>query len=880
MAWLMALTMVLLAVVIGVSGHAVYTRYRAVYQEEIERQLEAISELKVGQIEKWRQERASDATGMYLNTIVRQGIEKRLKGDRSPGLKRELEALFTYFGSKPGYKDHYLLWPDGGIDLTSGPSGRSHSTVVARFIGREEALFEPGEAYFIDFHPRGQDGPLELDVLTPVMEARNGGHEILGYILLEIDPGQVLFPLVESWPVPSSSAEALLVRRNGSQVEYLNSLKHGDAAGSMRPAQSPDLPAAMALSGKSGLVEGRDYRGVEVVAFIRQVPDSPWHLIVKKDAEEVYAPIRNAGRVILLVSSLALLAFGGAGMSLLMKWRANHYRYLGTLESQKAELFERLESLMQNAGDAIVVFGGDLVIREANRHAIGMYGYTRAELIGMSVEDLSAPEAREGVAHDLVNLRGRLLFETNHVRRDGTVFPVEVSVASMVIDGGRCYQAIVRDITERKQAEAELLSYRAHLEELVKDRTAELEDRNRELGEEIAERVRAEEEKEKVEAQLVQAQKIEALGRFAGGIAHDLNNALYPVIINTEMLLEEAQPGTDLHEILSQNLQAAYRQRDLVKQILSFSRQGAQKLRPVRMVPLLAETLDLVRSSLPSTIELRRSIDAPTDTFMGDASQIGQVIVNLCRNAADALASQQGVIEVVLTNVRLDSLVPHPGLKPGDYLVLEVRDTGGGMSGEVMHHIFDPFFTTKEVGEGSGMGLSVVDGILKKHGGAVTVQSEEGKGSLFTVYLPVHGDGARSPAVMAGTREHGRESILLIDDEDMVLSSLNRALEKYGYRVSAMKDPLEALELFSRDPGRFDLVITDLTMPRMNGLDLGKRLRDIEPGVPIILCTGFSETISREEVLSNGFKGLLQKPAGAGDLKEAVRNALQAGEPG
>ncbi len=748
--WFIVLTMAILTIAAVASGYYFYNRYQAAYRDEIEHQLEAIASLKVGQIEEWRKERASDATGMYLNNIVRSRVEMRLKGDESPELEHELETLFNYFGHKPGYVNHYLLKPDGSIDLSSGPSAKPLSPLIKNLVKGITAKDKLEQVHFIGFHRKNQDGAIVFYVLTPVMDIRNESNVLLGYILLEIDPEQNLFPLIQKWPTPSRSAESLLVRREGSEVVYLNELRHKKATAlNLRlPLNGSDLPASMAVSGVTGMVEGRDYRGVEVVALLKRVPDSPWYMIVKIDREEIYAPIRNAAHVIFLIVFLALLTLGGVATSFLMRWRANHYRYLTTLESQRATLFARLESLMQNASDAIIITGEDLVIDEANAHATKMYGYSREELIGMNLRNLRAPEARNSIDHDvsLVNQQGRLIFETFHLRKDGTVFPVEVSTNSMMIDGVRYYQAIIRDITERKQVEEELLEYYNHLEKLVKDRTIELVEKNKKLGEEIAERRRTEEEKKKIEAQLVQTQKIEALGRFAGGIAHDLNNILYPMTINTEMLLDEADPGTETHEMLKQTLEATYRQKDLIKQILSFSRQGIQKLSPIKITPLIEKTLDFIRSSLPSTIEIQRSINAPSDTIMGDPTQIQQIIMNLCNNAADALVSQRGIIEVSLADVHLDSIPGHPELRPGDYLELKIRDTGSGMSGEVMDHIFDPFYTTKEVGKGSGMGLSVVHGILKNHGGTITVESKPGKGSLFTVYLPAYDKGTHSPA--------------------------------------------------------------------------------------------------------------------------------------
>ena len=433
-----------------------------------------------------------------------------------------------------------------------------------------------------------------------------------------------------------------------------------------------------------------------------------------------------------------------------------------------------------------------------------------------------------------------------------------------------------QDVTEREQAQKDLLRYRDHLEELVRERTDELEGRNRKLGEEIIERLKAEEERRKAVEQLAHTGKIEALGRFAGGIAHDLNNMLYPIIIEAESLLDEMPSDTPWHQTVQQIITAAYRQRDLVKQILSFSRRSEQWFAPISIKPLISETLAFVRSSLPSTIEIKQHIDAVNDAIIGDASQIQQVIMNLCKNAADALPSQSGVVEIGLENTRLAQAEGHPEIKAGEYLRLSVRDSGKGMTPEVMKHIFEPFYTTKEVGKGIGMGLSVIHGIARDHGGAITVESEPGKGSRFSVFFPLTGErpAAGEPHTWSGRRAQG--NILLVDDERPILSSVSKALKRLGYSVTVAADGVEAFDLFSPDPDSFDLVMTDLTMPRMNGVALAAKIREVRPDVPIILCTGFNDIITDQEARSKGVTGLIFKPVGTADLDMAIGAALKA----
>jgi len=397
------------------------------------------------------------------------------------------------------------------------------------------------------------------------------------------------------------------------------------------------------------------------------------------------------------------------------------------------------------------------------------------------------------------------------------------------------------------------------------------------VGRDITEWKRADEERKKLESQLMHMQKIEALDRFAGGIAHDLNNILYPIIINTEHLLSEAPRGSDRYEILNQILKASYRQRDLIRQILTFSRKHVTNFIPMKTGPLIEEVISFLRSSLPRTIEIDYRTRAKTDVIMGDPTQIQQVILNLCQNAADSMESRTGTIEIRLSNTHMEPMTGYPDIQAGEYMKLTVRDTGSGMSKEVMSRIFEPFFTTKHGEKGTGMGLSVVHGIIKGHKGAVTVSSREGKGSLFTVYLQVCDEECRARAgfVEKTASVPGKGKVLLVDDEEAILVSIRRTLKTFGYQVVALKDGLAALELFEKMCKDFDLVITDMTMPGLTGLELSKKMQDIRSDVPIILCTGFSDVIDRDKARDIGIRELLMKPVGIRELGDVIRRALE-----
>jgi len=383
----------------------------------------------------------------------------------------------------------------------------------------------------------------------------------------------------------------------------------------------------------------------------------------------------------------------------------------------------------------------------------------------------------------------------------------------------------------------------------------------------------------RAQQQLRQMQKIEALGTLAGGIAHDFNNILNPIFINTELVLLD--PGLDAHarQSLETSLKAAERGRDLVKQIIAFSRQKETEKKPSKVTPVLKEALKFLRASLPTTVQIEEDLRAETGYVLADPARIHQVVMNLCNNAAYAMRENGGVLGVSLVDVDVDAEMAahHADLRPGPYLRLTVADTGTGMRKEILERAFDPFFTTKKPGEGSGMGLAVVHGIVKDQGGAITVYSEPGKGSAFDVFFPRVLSEESAPPAEAGAPEPGHERILLVDDEDIQVETVKRMLERLGYRVTATKDGQVALALFQQDPGAFDLVITDQTMPHLTGLELARKILSIRRGMPVILCTGFSETVDPNVARAAGIRRFQLKPFSLREMAETVRSALKGG---
>jgi PAS domain S-box-containing protein len=384
-------------------------------------------------------------------------------------------------------------------------------------------------------------------------------------------------------------------------------------------------------------------------------------------------------------------------------------------------------------------------------------------------------------------------------------------------------------------------------------------------------------EKKRLEEQLHQAYKMEALGTFAGGIAHDFNNILAAVIGFCELARDKIPETSPAHRHLDRVFTAGLRGRDLVRQILAFSRQTPLEQRALQLGSLVKDTLKFLRASIPATIHIQANTRSSSHFVFADPTQIQQVVMNLCANAAHAMSKSGGTIAIDVGGVSFSSHEdsPAPTLNPGRYVKLSVADTGEGMTADVAGKIFDPFFTTKKPAEGTGLGLSVAHGIVANHGGAITVWSEPGRGSIFTVYLPEY-MGHKS--LISGKRDaeipHGHERVLIIEDEEPLAQMVGEILARLGYSVTCKTSSREALALIRQDPPQFDLVITDQTMPEMTGLELAKELRVIRPELPVILCTGFSSQVDAESARQAGISAFAMKPLTRTEIAETIREVL------
>ncbi len=478
-------------------------------------------------------------------------------------------------------------------------------------------------------------------------------------------------------------------------------------------------------------------------------------------------------------------------------------------------------------------------ILECNHAVETIFGYGRKELIGhgrskLFLSDHHYQKFRERSVDSFAQQGFFKIRDYEMKRKDGQIFPTDHTVTPLHDDERNviCWVSVIQDMTEQK----------------------------------------------KLEERLRQSQKMEAVGTLAGGIAHDFNNILFPIIGYTEMTFDELPQGSRGRKNLAQILKATDRAKDLVAQILTFSRKNIAELGPIRIQPIVKESLKLLRSTIPTTIEIRQKIDE-TGPVLADPTQIHQVLINLCTNAYHAMRETGGLLEVRLDQVHkeLIDIKNHPAASAPEYIRITIKDTGCGMSETVLKQIFDPYFTTKGMGEGTGLGLSVVDGIIKEHRGFITAETELGIGSRFAVFLPLIGDedaGEPEENIIIEPILYGREHILVVDDEESIGTMLRRMLEGLGYKVTIRYSSPDALAAFQRGPGQFDLVITDMTMPNMTGMELSGKLLDIRPDIPIILTTGFSEMVDEETAKAAGIREYLLKPIIKQKLSAAIRKAL------
>ena len=494
-----------------------------------------------------------------------------------------------------------------------------------------------------------------------------------------------------------------------------------------------------------------------------------------------------------------------------------------------------LAAAIDQVADAIMITSVDGIIQYVNLAFESNTGYSRSEVIGQNLSIFKSGQHTDEFYRELWDTIRRGEVWSGRIinrRKDGTLIEEDTTISPLRDDSHEIihYVAIKRDVTHEVQ----------------------------------------------LEKQLQQAQRLEAIGTLAGGIAHDFNNILTGIMGYVELAQLDAQQNSSVLQNLDKALIASRRAKNLVMQILAFSRQNELERKPIQIRHVIREVLELLKATLPTTIEIRQNISSETHYILADPSQIHQLLLNLCTNAAHAMEASGGILEVRTQVISLDdeNINEFPELIPGCYLEMTVIDNGLGMNSNTLERLFDPFFSTKTPLKGTGMGLAVVHGIVKRHKGAIRVHSEPDRGSEFRVVLPKLEGQIRPVAKKQEILPGGNERILFIDDEESLVDIGSQLLKRLGYQLETETDPLKALDTFRRKHRDFDLVITDMTMPKMTGITLARKLIEIREDIPIILTTGFAELIVEEKVRQMGIKALLMKPLTMKDLADAIRKVF------
>jgi PAS domain S-box-containing protein len=730
---------VVLATAIGAMAYWFHIEQKNTIERDVRNQLLTIADIKVKDLSLWRSSQLGEARAILADRMALTVIRRVLTGDAGGSDQAAVHAWMEALAKHLGYADVLLLNRQGKPVLSVGQ--RFGNDEHLRQIAGE--MFQAGDVVLRDFHRDVPSGPVHLGLNLALRLAPD--ETVFGVLTLGIDPETYLYPLLETWPVASTSGETVLIRREGGEAVFLNRLRgrKNSSANFRVPMSRTETAVVEAAGGKEGNVEALDTRGVPIFAALRRVPDTPWYLVAKMNADEVEAPVRRRSLVLGLGAVSLILALGAI---IVLWWRRQQFQFYReryeaeierrAVEEQAAQALQESESrfraIFEQAAVGMADASVDARFIRLNQRFCEIMGYSREELLGLTFREITHPGdlARdEQLVAQL--LRGELssfAVEKRYLRKDGGVVWANLLLSLLRSSSGDPvhFVAVVEDITGQKRAEDERLF---------------------------------------LERQLLQAQKMESVGRLAGGVAHDFNNHLTVINGYCAMLLDEMGPADPQREQVEEILLAGNRAAALTQQLLAFSRKQVAEPRVISLNDVVAEALKMLSRLIGDDVEIVTHFDADLGSVVADPSQMNQVLMNLAINARDAMPDGgRMVIETSNTDLDEGYAAQHAGVEAGPYVLLSITDTGVGMTQEVVQHIFEPFFTTKGVGEGTGLGLSTVYGIVKQAGGWVWVYSEPGKGSTFKVYLPRAGRAPEpfAASVSAADTLPGAETVLVV----------------------------------------------------------------------------------------------------------------------
>ncbi|MGE4559376.1 MAG: PAS domain S-box protein [Desulfobulbus sp.] len=1094
--WLFSYALLILAVLIG--GGCFFRHQEKEVRQQVVAQLESIALLKIHEITQWQAERLGNAQVIAATPFAAE-MAAQWFADPTPEKRARLLAWFQSLQDNYHYSNVSLLDPRGTVRL-SLHDGAEPTDPKFRFSLQQAIAGH--KAVFTDLH-RVDHSPPHQGVISPLFVKEGNREQPIGTILLRINAASFLYPLLQSWPVASKSAETLLVRQEGKDVLFLNELRHQrNTALTLRiPGGRDDLPAAMVINGRKGVISGIDYRGVAVLAVGYPVTGTSWFMISKIDIAEALAGWhQHAAYIIGLILGAVLVLSTGLGM-LWQGVRKEQYKVALQAEQERRYAEARYRTILLSVGDGVIVCDGQGRVQLLNPVAEVLTGWLKEDAVGRPIEEVFNI-VNEGNRQAVENPVTRVLREgtvvglanhTNLITPDGVEYPIADSGAPIFDDQGqitgvvlvfrdqseerlaearlrrvahlleraeemadmgawefdlasgdvwgspsahrlygleighrsiedvqalplaehrpvldRALQAlieenkpydtefqirrpsdgaivdirsqaeynpqtnkvfgIIQDITLRNRVEAEVREsesrYRSLFQNnhavmlLVNPKSNEVVDANpaavlfygwsREelLGksiheintlppeelrdilkealngqrhifnfrhrvadgsvrdvevisgpilvggqerlysivQDISQRLQAEEQRERLQEQLLQAQKLESVGRLAGGVAHDLNNMLSPIIGYSEMLQAELPPVGVHYGYVETMHQAALRARDLVRQLLAFGRKQTLVMETADLNQIVRSFVPLLRRTIREDIHIDLELSLAIDPVRVDIGQIEQVIMNLVVNAQDAMPEGGTIMletgTVVLDQVYADS---HSDVQPGPYVQLTVSDTGCGMSEEVRAQMFNPFYTTKKDGQGTGLGLATTYGIVKQHGGNIWVYSEVGQGTTFKIYLPVADVAAHirreegAPTRKEGPPPPGRGSVMVVEDNAMVRELAVDVLGHMGgYTVFSAASGAECLEQLRGGASGIDLVLTDVVMPNMNGKALYKEAIKRIPALKVLYMSGYTENVIASRGVLDAGVHFIQKPFTPKALLAKVREVLDA----